>query len=352
MTKEKEYLTALCTVCRNIISEFEYNNVLSSLVEGAAGCLNAKASSVRLLDRSGQILEVAAVEGLSGSYLDKGPVEVEKSPIDKQALQGKTVQIKNVAKDKRYQYRQQAKKEGIKSVLCVPLRCKERMLGILRIYTDQERVFEDEEVTFIRTLALQGAAAIRNSQRYQRLKNLNLIGKAFTSELKTKRIPQLICQSAAEEMYARGASLMMINNQTSELESVADYGLSEEFKGKGPVETDKSIKECLKGREVVIADAAKDKRIQYPKAVKKEGIRSIICIPLKLRDKVVGALRVYTGYAYQSNEEDMEFLATLADFGVTAMENARLYEHIKRDYENLTKDVWKWYGWGEHPPRV
>jgi len=48
----------------------------------------------------------------------------------------------------------------------------------------------------------------------------------------------------------------------------------------------------------------------------------------------------------------MEFLSTLADFGVTAMENARLYEHVRRDYEDLTKDVWKWYGWGEHPPTI
>jgi GAF domain-containing protein len=262
------------------------------------------------------------------------------------------VQIKNVAKDKRFQYSREAKKEGIKSVVCVPLKCRERLLGVLRVYTDEERVFDEEEITFVRTLALQGASAIRNSQRYQRLKNLNIIGKALTSQLKSKKIPFLICQSAAEEMYARGASIMLINRETKQLEIMASYGLSEEFVGKGPVEADKSISECLKGKDIVIVDAAKDKTVQYPKAIKKEKIKSIICIPLKLRDKVVGALRVYSGYTYRANAEDMQFLGTLADFGVTALENARLYEHIKRDYRELTRDVWKWYGWGEHPPRV
>ena len=352
MAKKETYLSAFCSVCQNIISEVEYNKVLSSLVENAASCLNAKASSVRLLDRTGQTLEIAAVHGLSSTYLNKGPVDVSKSPIDKLVLQGKAVQIRDVTKDKRFQYPQELEKEGVKSVICVPLKCRERLLGVLRVYTDKEHVFTDEEVTFIRTLALQGAVAIRHSQSYQRLKNLNLIGKAVTSQLNAKKIPYLICQSASEEMYARGASLRLINKDSRRLEIVSSFGLSEEFINKGPVEADKSINECLKGNDVVITDAAKDKRIQYPKEIIKEGIKSIICVPLRLRDKVIGALRVYTGYSYQPNTEDMEFLSTLADFGVTAMENARLHEHIKREYEDLTKDVWKWYDWGEHPPTV
>ena len=352
MAKEKKFLSALCAICQDIISQVAYDQVLSSLIKNAAICLNAKASSVRLLDKSGETLQIAASYGLSKSYLKKGPVEVAKSSIDRQALQGKIVQIKDVAKDKRFQYPRQAKKEGIKSVICLPLRCRERLLRVLRIYTEEERVFGKEETTFIRTLALQGAAAIRHAQRYERLKDLNSIGKNITSQLKTKAVPNTICQSAAEGMFAKGASMMLINRKTAQLEVVATYGLSEYFLRKGPLAADKSISDCLKGQDIVIDDAAKDERVQYPSAIKKEGIKSIICIPLKLRDKVIGALRVYTGYKYKKNIEDLEFLNTLADFGVTAIENARLYEHVRRDYEDLTRNVWKWYDWGEHPPHV
>jgi signal transduction protein with GAF and PtsI domain len=352
MAEEQRFLSALCTICQDIISEVDYDRVLSSLVKNAAVCLDAKASSVRLLDKSGETLQIAASYGLSKSYLKKGSVEVAKSPLDRQVLQGKIVQIKDVAKDKRFQYPKQAKKEGIKSVICLPLSCKERLLGVLRIYTSTEREFDKRETTFIRTLALQGATAIRNAQRYKRLKDLNTIGKTITSQLKIQAVPKTICQSAAEEMFAKGASMMLINTGTGQLEVVANYGLSEDFLRKGPVAADQSISDCLKGKEIIIENAAKDKRVQYPRAIRKEGIKSIICIPLKLRDKVIGALRVYTGYKYQENDEDTEFLNTLADFGITAMENARLYEHIHRGYEDLTRDVWKWYGWGEHPPRV
>jgi GAF domain-containing protein len=352
MTKEKAYLTALCSVCQSIISESDYDKVLSALVKNAVTCLDAKASSVRLLDRSGEKLEIAAAYGLSKSYLKKGPVEVAKSPIDREAMRGKVVQIKDVTKDKRVQYPRQAKKEGIKSVVCLALECRDKLLGVLRVYTSQERLFEDKEITFIQTLALQGAAAIRHAQRYRRLKDLNAIGKCITSQLRAKKVPSTICENAAEEIRAKGASLLLINAKTGQLEVAASHGLSDEFIHKGPVEADKSIGDCLKGREVVVEDAAADKRVQYPKAIKAEGIKSIICIPLKLRNEVVGALRVYTGYKYKPVAEDFEFLHALADFGVIAIENARLYEHVRRDYEDLTRDVWKWYGWGKHPPRM
>jgi signal transduction protein with GAF and PtsI domain len=352
MTERKKFLTALCSTCQNIIFAVDYDQALSSLVKNAAHCLNAKASSIRLIDRSGKTLQIAATYGLSKSYLKKGPVQVAKSPIDRMALRGKIVQIKDVSKDKLFQYPREAKKEGIKSVVCLALKCRDRLLGVLRIYTDKQRIFNRQEITFIKTLAFQGAAAIRHAQRYKRLKSLNVIGKTITSQLKIQKVPHIICQSAADDMSAKGASIMLINRDTGQLEVAATYGLSEDFIHKGPLKIDKSISRCLKGQDTIIADADKDKRIQYPQAVKKEGIKSIICIPLKLRDKVIGTLRIYTAYRYKLNQEDLEFLHILADFGVAAIENARLYTHVKRDYEDLTRDVWKWYGWGERPPQM
>lgn len=172
MANEKMYLSSLCSVCQNIVTEIDYYKILSSMVEDAALCLNAKASSLRLLDRSGQILELAAVHGLSKDYLEKGPVEVAKSPIDNQVLQGQIVQIEDVTEDPRFQYPMEAQQEGIKSVICVPLQYRDHILGVLRVYTDDIRFFDDDQVIFIKTLALLGSAAIKNSQRFQRLKIL------------------------------------------------------------------------------------------------------------------------------------------------------------------------------------
>jgi GAF domain-containing protein len=145
---------------------------------------------------------------------------------------------------------------------------------------------------------------------------------------------------------------MLVNRDTGQLEVAATHGLSGHFTRKGPVIVDKSVCECLRGKEVVIEDTSRDRRLQYPRALKKEGVKSLICIPLKLKGRMVGTLRVYMGYRYAYDREDLEFLNILGDFGVVALENARLYEHTKRAYQDLTEDVWKWYGWGTRQPKL
>jgi len=349
---QKKFLTSLCQICENVVSATDYNEALFSLVKNATKCLKTKASSIRLLDRTGNTLEIVASFGLSQWYLKKGPVEVDKSPLDKLVLSGKIVQIKDVTKDKRFQYPREAKKEGIKSVLCLPLKVRKRWLGILRIYTGKERVFGEEEISFISTLASQGAVVINNAQRYQRLKRLYEIGKTITSHLEIEKVLYIICQNAAADISAKGSSILLINKETGELEYAATYGLSEQFIRKGPIKGDRSITECLKGKEVIIEDACRDERIQYPEAVRQEGIKSIICIPLKVKEKVTGTLRIYTAYQYKLLPEDVEFLNILADFGAIAIENARLYQHVKIEYEELAKSVWEWYSWGERQPRI
>ena len=53
-----------------------------------------------------------------------------------------------------------------------------------------------------------------------------------------------------------------------------------------------------------------------------------------------------------SETPEIEFLTALASFGAIAIENARLFQHVKTEYEELTKDVWKWYDWGSRFPNI
>jgi GAF domain-containing protein len=66
---------------------------------------------------------------------------------------------------------------------------------------------------------------------------------------------------------------------------------------------------------------------------------------------VIGVLRVYTSNPYSFTRSEIDFLSSLASSGAIAIENARLFEHVKSEYEELAKDVWKWYDWGKRFPR-
>jgi len=123
-----------------------------------------------LLDpRTGQ-LRFSAGYGLSGDYLAKGPVDVEHSPIDSEALRGVPVIIPDVGKDSRFQYKEAAKREGIVSVLCVPLEVHGRAIGVMRVYTSEACTFREDDTQFLTVLASLSALAIENASLYDSLK--------------------------------------------------------------------------------------------------------------------------------------------------------------------------------------
>ena len=84
-----DYFRALLEVATVINSSLEPTVVLHKITEQTAKAMNCKASTLRLLDRTGKVLLASAAWGLSSGYMRKGPVEVSKSGLDGEVLKGK-----------------------------------------------------------------------------------------------------------------------------------------------------------------------------------------------------------------------------------------------------------------------
>jgi len=91
--------------------------------------------------------------------------------------------------------------------------------------------------------------------------------------------------------------------------------------GIGAVSADKSISEALEGKSVAVLDATEDERIQYREEVKREGIASILSVPIMLRGQIIGVIRVCTGEPRQFTENDIYFVSAVANLGAIALEN-------------------------------
>jgi GAF domain-containing protein len=113
---------------------------------------------------------MGAQQGLSDGYIRKGPVLVEESGLDKKALGGKTIWLKNAQSDKDFQYQDKAKAEGIKSVLVVPMMAEKKSIGVLRAYSERIRAFKPDEMKFMEALANLGAIALENARLHQALR--------------------------------------------------------------------------------------------------------------------------------------------------------------------------------------
>jgi GAF domain-containing protein len=166
----RDYYTALYQTALTISSSLELDAVLQSVVISITEAMQVKGCILRLLDPRSGHLRLSAVHGLSSSYLAKGPIDVEHSPIDSEALQGKTVIIRDVSTDSRFQYKEDARREGIVSVLCVPLEVHGQAIGVMRVYTTEPCTFDDDDIHFLSVLASLAALAIENANLYHNLK--------------------------------------------------------------------------------------------------------------------------------------------------------------------------------------
>jgi len=145
-------------------------DVLHHICSMARKATGAKATSVRLVSSMGDKLLSRAAVGLSQEYLAKGPVEIDRSPMDREALSGHPVVITDLSQDTGFQYPDEARKEGIASVLSVPLRAADgTYVGVLRVYFGDLREFCEEEIDFVCALATLGAIAIQNANRFEHL---------------------------------------------------------------------------------------------------------------------------------------------------------------------------------------
>jgi GAF domain-containing protein len=344
----------LCELCESLAGADERAELLKGLVEGCVEVMGAKACLVRVLDEKRRMLGLGASTGLSDRYLSKGPVEVDASALDTAVVSGESVQIEDIAGNERGQYPEEAAREGLGGMLSVPLCVKGRCVGVLRVYHDHPHRFTEEEQGLAKTLATHTGIALERLRLLNQTAALGEVAQAISSSLDRATVLSTIVRQAAEVLGFKGASIRLLDEDGNTLELQATHGMSDDYMSKGPVEVEKSPLDqaALSGREVVVHEADMSAQLQYPEDARREGIQSILCLPLSVRGRPVGVLRVYSSTPYPFAAEDIDFLKSLGNQGAIAIENARLFEHLRRDYEDLTRDVWKWYDWGERPPRT
>lgn len=168
--KKTDYFTALYDVAKVVNASLTPSRILEKIVSCVADTMKVKACSLRILEARKKRLLMGAHIGLSKGYIRKGPVLVAESGLDKKALTGKTIWLKNAQTDKDFQYKDKARAEGIKSVLVVPLTVGKKAIGVLRVYTEKERKFDADEIRFMEAVANLSAIALENGRLHEALR--------------------------------------------------------------------------------------------------------------------------------------------------------------------------------------
>ena len=165
--KERNYYQSLYKVAAIVNSARAPESVLSSIVENVATAIGAKGCSLMLLTSDRKLLRHTAAYGLSDRYVQKGPLSADRSISE--ALQGRPVAVLDTATDDRVQYPEEAKREGIASILSAPIMLRDEIIGVIRLYTAEPRHFTPDDIYFVSAVANLGAIALENAKRYDSL---------------------------------------------------------------------------------------------------------------------------------------------------------------------------------------
>ncbi len=170
------------------------------------------------------------------------------------------------------------------------------------------------------------------SDAYQLIQTLYNVTKTVSSTLNLNEVLDLIARSAAEAMQARACSIMLVDQSGTTIDTVASFGLGDQVLGAAPIDMDRIhyISEALStGQPTLVPDTSKEDGLPCVEAARAEGLVSILCVPLLVRNRPGGVLCVYGDQPGHFIERDAEFLAALANAGATAVENARAYEALE-----------------------
>lgn len=160
---EKSF-TLLYEVSRIIVSNRYLEEILSIVVGLTAELMGSKICSLMLFDESKQELVIKATQSLSERYRSKPPVKVGESVSGRAIQKKEPVWVRDVTQDKGYKYPEIARDEGLKSLISIPMMIKERIIGVLNCYTQQEREYTNEEIQILIGVANQAAVAIENTK--------------------------------------------------------------------------------------------------------------------------------------------------------------------------------------------
>jgi GAF domain-containing protein len=347
MTKRNNYFKTFCKISKAFGTTLGKEKLLDLIVQSAIDTMGAKAACLFLADEEKDVFVPTAQKGLSKNYLHASPIRAKR--IVDEILKGGYLSFYDATSDSRLENLEAKKAERIASILSVPVMVKEKAIGILSLYTEEHRDFSKDEIDFLAALADQGGIAIGRARLFERM-NMNSmlfldLASSINSTLDINQVLHILTAETCEALKMKGVLIRLLNHETGDFDLVASYGLSEEFQNKGPVSIEKSIAQALKGETVIIEDISADNRLQYKEEFVKEGLVSMLFVPVKAKEEVIGVMSLFSGSARKYPEDVIILVNALAHSGGLAIQNASMYLSLQEDKKSLEEDIWGHRSW-------
>lgn len=337
VVEQNRRLSSLNHVAAALAENMELDRLLEVALDSVLATMRIEAGVICTLDKEQEELVAACQRGLSEALVER--VKRRKlgdDPIGAQVVRtGRPVVMERIFDDPRVS--EQAKKEGIRSALSIPLQAKGEVTGVLAIVSHQERRFSPAEVETLTNLGNQLGIAIRNAVLHERAQRTNkdlatllAVGRAASSTLHltellrraTDTVLEVTGVEAAEVWIVEGPDVVMYVHRGVLAAAFLErnrFPVGEGFPGIV----------AQSGTPLITHDLPEDPRF-LRQAVKEAGFHTFCAWPLLRHGNVIGVLaaaaRSPDALAHAS---DLRLLEGIAEHLSVAVENALLHQQVQ-----------------------
>jgi signal transduction histidine kinase len=338
-------LAMLNEIGRAVTSSLDLKEVLALLLDRARQALDAEACSVALLDDKGGLVfhhaEGEGAEAVIGLRLKSG-----QGIAGRVAQSGQSALVPDALADSCF-YGEVAPGFTTRDMVCVPLVVRDEVIGVIELLNKRQRVFGEDDVRVLESVATQAATAIENARLHQEVQHrleeltfLNRVGRAMTSSLDLEQVLTTVMEETALVLRTEASSILLLDEESSELVFEAAVGpRSEEVKGlRLPLEQGIVGWVAREGQRLLVPDVGEDPRF-YSGIDEATGFvtRSVLAVPLKVKGRLIGVIEAVNKTESYFGQADVALLSSMAQSAVIAIENARLYKDLQDRMDELKR---------------
>nr|HID14308.1 GAF domain-containing protein [Anaerolineae bacterium] len=326
-------LAALREIGRAINAAWDLKATLELITRKTAEVMGMDSCSIYLLDEAGEYLVLKATTGLAPESVGRARLRLGEGLTGWAAQAGEPVGVADAARDPRFKYLPETKEAIFQSLLAVPLVNQGRVIGAMNVQTRIHHQYGADEVELLSLIGDLAAGALEKAMLYERmqrqiaeLSTLAEVSETVTSPLYLDEMLGLIVDMAARVMRAKVCSLMLLDEERNELVLRATQSLSPAYRDKPPLKVGEGIagRVAQTGQPTVVEDVRRDPLYHYGDIARQEGLCSLLCVPLRVRERIVGVFNCYTGEPHTFTPQEIGLFQTLANQTALAIENARL----------------------------